>query len=84
MDSGGRGVILGVDEKFSWKLDQVNGHYFYAFAVATAEALDDRQVFKRFMAEMKEILQGQRVHLARLPRMAVTAIADSFPMGVPA
>ena len=78
VDSTGRGMILGVDEDFSWKLNQVNGHYFYGYAGKHAETLDDRKVLKRFKSEMKDILQGQRVYLARLPRMEITEIADSF------
>ncbi|MCZ6767390.1 MAG: hypothetical protein O7D32_10720, partial [bacterium] len=78
VDSTGRGVILGVDEEFSWKLNHVNGHYFYGYAGKQIEPLDDRKVLKRFKSEMQEILQGQKVYLARLKRMEITAIADSF------
>lgn len=84
VDSTGRGVILDVDEEFSWKLNQVNGHYFYGYAGKQIEPLDDRKVLKRFKSEMQEILQGQRVYLARLKRMEITAIADSFRVQTPA
>jgi len=78
VDSTGRGVILGVDQEFSWKLNQVNGHYFYGYAGKHVEPLDNRRVLKRFKSEMQDILKGQQVYLARLKRVEITAISESF------
>ena len=67
VDETGRGLIIEVDRDFPWKIGAVNGHYYYAYSVDDRIDLTHRPERRRFLTAMAEMLQGQRVHLKRMP-----------------
>lgn len=77
-DSSGRGVLLDVDRSFRWRINNLDGHYYYAFTQDESEMLTDARTLKRFRNAMKEAMQAQVVHLKRLPDHERTALADAF------
>jgi exopolyphosphatase/pppGpp-phosphohydrolase len=78
VDSSGKGAIIGVDKEFNWRLNKINGHYFYAYTQDDEGDLSSKRNVRRFKSDMKEVLQGQQVYLRRLQSMEVVAISDAF------
>ncbi len=80
VDASGRGVIMGVDRDFRWKVNGADGHYYYAYATEEGIDLAAKKECKRFVASMQESLKGQSVYLKRLPGAEVADIAEALQM----
>lgn len=78
VDETGRGVLLGVDSDFRWRLGSVDGHYYYGHLSVRGGDLSGRGQLRSFKSKMKEVRQGQDVHLRRLPSHERAAIADAL------
>ena len=73
----GRSLVLDADADYSWQLGE-DGHYYCAYAGKEGHDLNQRGDLRKFKKAMEEILYGQRIHLRRLRRDDVTAIAEIF------
>ena len=81
-DTSGTGLLMDVDAEFRWRINEVDGHYYYGFTDDAEENLDDRRNLRRFRNAMKEVVHAQAVHLRRLQPHDRTALAETF-MTVP-
>jgi hypothetical protein len=81
-DPEGKGVFMGVDQDYAWKLNGVNGHYYFAYYSRRDDGLTKKSVLKRFKSDMEEVLSGQEIHLRRLKGRQVVEIADIFRGGM--
>lgn len=80
VDATGRGLIIDVDRDFRWRLDGVDGHYYYAYSTEERLDLTVKKEYKRFMSSMQESLKGQSVYLKRLSGVEVTEISGALQM----
>lgn len=80
VDATGRGVIVGVDRDFRWKINGVDGHYYYAYSTEERIDLAAKKESKRFISSMQESLKGQSVYLKRLAGGEVADIAEALQM----
>jgi hypothetical protein len=80
-DPEARGVFMGVDQDFAWKLNGVNGHYYFAYYGKRDDGLTKKSILKRFKTNMGEVLTGQEVHLRRLKGNQIVEIAETFRSG---
>jgi len=78
VDESRRGALLGVDSDFRWRLGSVDGHYYYGYITARDADLGGRGQMRSFKAKMREVRQGQDVHLRRLPSHERAAIAEAL------
>ena len=78
LHSNDKAIVLGVEPDFSWSLDGVDGHYYCGYARKNGKDLGNKKELKKFKSEMEEIVFGQRVHLNRLGKAKVAAIANAF------
>lgn len=77
-DPEGRGLLIGADADFEWKLNGMNGHYYFAYYAKQDNRLAKKKALNRFRSEMEEVLCGQKIHLRRLESHQVFDIAESF------
>ena len=77
-DPEGKGILLGVDPNYGWKLNGMDGHYYFAYYKRQDEALKKRKALNQFKSEMEEVLLGQKIHLKRLAPHQVFDIAETF------
>ena len=77
-DPEGKGILLGVDPDYKWKLNGMDGHYYFAYFNNQNCSLDKRKTLNQFKSEMEEVLYGQKIHLKRLESHQVFDIAESF------
>lgn len=80
VDSSGRGLIIGVDREFRWKINGADGHYYYAYSTQEGIDLAVKKETKRFVADMQESLKGQSVYLKRLAATEVTNISEALKL----
>jgi len=80
IDATGRGLIIDVDRDFRWRLEGVDGHYYYAYSTEERFDLAVKKEYKRFMSSMQESLKGQSVYLKRLSGVEVTEISGALQM----
>ncbi|MDH3197176.1 MAG: hypothetical protein OEO21_02955 [Candidatus Krumholzibacteria bacterium] len=78
VDESGRGALLGVDAEFRWRLGSVDGHYYYGHIGVRGADLGGRGRLRSFKSKMREVRQGQDVHLRRLPSHERAAIAEAL------
>jgi hypothetical protein len=77
-DPEGQGILMEADSDYGWKLNGMNGHYYYAYYGKRDNGLSKKKLFNQFKAEMEEILYGQKIHLRRLESHQVFDIAETF------
>jgi len=77
-DSEGKGLFIGADPDYGWKLNGMAGHYYFAYYALQDNGLAKKKNFNRFKSEMEEILNGQRIHLRRLEPHRIFDIAEAF------
>lgn len=82
VDASGRGVILDVDRDFRWRLDSVDGHYYYACSLDTSVDLADNKERRRFTASIKELFQGQAVYLKRMRPEEIAETAEALRLRI--
>jgi hypothetical protein len=82
-DTSGAGLLMDVDAEFRWRINEVDGHYYYGFTEDAEENLDNRRNLRRFRNAMKEVVHAQAVHLKRMQPHDRAALAETF-MTVPA
>jgi hypothetical protein len=80
VDATGRGLILGVDREFRWKVNGADGHYYYAYSTEGKIDLAAKKECKRFVVAMQESLTGQAVYLKRLTGGEVADIAEALQL----
>lgn len=80
VDSTGRGLIMGVDREFRWKVNGADGHYYYAYSTEEKIDLAAKKEQKRFLLAMQESLKGQSVYLKRLSGAEVADIAEALQL----
>jgi len=80
VDSSGRGLIIDVDRDFRWKINGVDGHYYYAYSTEERIDLAAKKELKRFVSSMQEGLKGQSVYLKRLSGAEVADISEAVQM----
>lgn len=80
VDSSGRGLIIGVDRDFRWKVNGADGHYYYAYSTEERIDLAVKKECKRFVSSMQESLKGQSVYLKRLAGNEVADIAEALQL----
>ncbi|MFQ5511099.1 MAG: hypothetical protein ACE5EO_04555 [Candidatus Krumholzibacteriia bacterium] len=73
-----KAVVLGVEPEFGWRLNGIDGHYYCGYSTRNGKDLAQKKELRQFKSEIEEIVFGQRVHLNRLGKEEVVAIADSF------
>jgi len=78
VDESRRGALLGVDADFRWRLGSVDGHYYYGHLGVKGADLSGRGQLRSFKSKMREVRQGQDVHLRRLPSHQRAAIAEEL------
>lgn len=78
VDETGRGIIMGADRDFRWKLNGADGHYYYAASLQERTDLNDSRERRRFLAAMRELLQGQTVHLKRMQVEEIAETREAF------
>lgn len=78
VDETGRGVIMGVDRDFRWRLNGADGHYYYAASLEEAADLTGSRERRRFIASIRELYHGQAVHLKRMRAEEIVETADVF------
>lgn len=77
-DPEGKGFLMGADPDYGWKLNGMDGHYYFAYYGKHDNGLTRRKVLNQFKSEMEEILYGQKIHLRRLGPQQVFDIAEAF------
>lgn len=80
VDATGRGLIIGVDREFRWKINGADGHYYYAYSTEEKVDLAAKKESKRFVTTMRESLKGQSVYLKRLSGAEVADVAEALQM----
>jgi hypothetical protein len=80
VDTTGRGLIMGVDRGFRWKINNIDGHYYYAYSTEERIDLAAKKEGKKFIAAMQEGLTGQSVYLKRLSSGEVADISEALQM----
>lgn len=80
VDATGRGLIIGVDREFRWKINGADGHYYYAYSTEEKVDLAAKKECKRFVSTMQESLKGQSVYLKRLSGAEVADVAEALQM----
>jgi len=78
LDDTGKSMLVAVDPEFGWKLNKVDGHYFYAYSGDGDRDLTRRGDRRKFESEMKEVLSGQQIYLKQLRSEKVAEIAGAF------
>lgn len=78
VDETGRGIIMGGDRDFRWKLNGTDGHYYYAASLDGKADLTNSRDRRRFLAAMRELYQGQTVHLKRMRAEEVSETTEAF------
>ncbi len=81
VDSAGKGIFMGVDKGYRWRLNNMDGHYYYAYSSKPDRDFANKKVLGVFKQEMNEILYGQMVYLKRMDSYRIAAIADTFRDG---
>jgi hypothetical protein len=77
-DPEGKGIFIGVDPDYAWKLNGINGHYYFAYYGRRDNGLTKRKTLNRFKTDMEEVLNGQEIHLRRLKGHQIIEIAEAF------
>jgi hypothetical protein len=77
-DPEGKGILIGGDPDYAWKLNGMDGHYYFAYYGKKDNALSKKKMLNQFKSEMEEILCGQKIHLKRLEPHQVFNIAETF------
>jgi len=80
VDSTGRGLIMDVDRAFRWKINNIDGHYYYAYSTEERIDLAAKKEGKKFISAMQEGLKGQSVYLKRLSSSEVADISEALQM----
>lgn len=80
VDATGRGLIMDVDRVFRWRMEGLDGHYYYAYSTEERLDLAVKKECKRFLASMRESLKGQSVYLKRLSGPEVMEISGALQM----
>lgn len=80
VDASGRGLIIGADRDFRWKVHGSDGHYYYAYSTEERIDLAAKKECRRFIGAMQESLKGQSVYLKRLSGGEVADIAEALQM----
>ncbi|HEU4366454.1 MAG TPA: hypothetical protein VFT13_13435 [Candidatus Krumholzibacteria bacterium] len=78
VDDTGRGMIMGADRDFRWKLNGSDGHYYYAASLQEGADLTNSRDRRRFLAAMRELYQGQTVHLKRMRVEEISETRETF------
>ncbi|MDH4036294.1 MAG: hypothetical protein OEX18_00560 [Candidatus Krumholzibacteria bacterium] len=78
VDESGRGIILGGDSDFRWNINATNGHYYYAASLEERVDLTGSRERRRFLAGIRELYQGQTVHLKRMRAEEARETAEAF------
>lgn len=78
VDSDYRGVFLGTDLSYGWKLNGFDGHYYYAFTLKQGGDLKNKRILRRFKADMTDILIGQKRYLNSLAQHQIFDIAQTI------
>lgn len=79
----GQSIVLGVNTAFSWRLANVDGHYYIGYAGKNGKDLTNKKDARKFKSEMTEILAGQERHLKRLNLDERAAVAHALRVGKP-
>ncbi len=80
VDSTGRGLIIDVDRAFRWKINNIDGHYYYAYSTQESIDLAPKKEGRKFIAAMQEGLKGQTVYLKRLSSVEVADISEALQL----
>ena len=80
VDTTGRGLIIDVDRAFRWKINNIDGHYYYAYSTEERIDLAAKKEGKKFISSMQEGLKGQSVYLKRLTSAEVADISEALQM----
>jgi hypothetical protein len=78
VDESGRGMILGADSDFRWNINATNGHYYYATSLEERVDLTGGRERRRFLNGIRELYQGQTVHLKRMRADEARETAEAF------
>jgi hypothetical protein len=78
VDESGRGIILGADADFRWDINRTNGHYYYATSREKSVDLTLGRERRRFLNGIRELYQGQTVHLKRMRADEARETAEAF------
>jgi hypothetical protein len=78
VDESGRGVILGADRDFRWNINGMDGHYYYATSLNERVDLTNGRERRRFLNDIRELFQGQTVHLKRMRSDEARETAEAF------
>jgi len=78
VDESGRGVILGGDGDFRWNLNGVQGHYYYGASLEERVDLTNNKERRRFLGGIRDLYQGQTVHLKRMRPDEARETAEAF------
>ena len=80
VDSTGRGLIIDVDRAFRWKINNIDGHYYYAYSTEERIDLAAKKEGKKFISSLQDGLKGQSVYLKRLSSSEVADISEALQM----
>lgn len=75
VDGTGKGALMGVDAGYRWRINGIDGHYYYA---CTELDLTRRRELKRFRSDMEEFLRAQEIHLRRMRNADRVAVVEEF------
>ncbi|HEX5131689.1 MAG TPA: hypothetical protein VFX92_04280 [Candidatus Krumholzibacteria bacterium] len=78
VDETGRGIIMDVDRDFRWRLNGVDGHYYYAATLESTLDLTGNRERRRFIAALKDLFHGQTVHLKRMRSEEISETTEGF------
>ncbi|NIO28560.1 MAG: hypothetical protein GTO29_08405 [Candidatus Latescibacteria bacterium] len=78
VDPDCKGVFLEADPAYAWRLNEADGHYYYAYSTKHGKNLSKKKELKQFKSEMGEVLVGQKRHLKRLEPHQIFEIAETF------
>ena len=78
VDPDYRGICLEVDTRFSWKLNETDGHYYYALSFRNGQNLNQKKELNRLKKDMADILVGQKRYLKSLAEHQLFDIAEAF------
>ncbi len=78
VDESGRGIILEVDREFRWKLNGVDGHYYYLCSLDESIDLTANKERRRFVNATREIVHAQTVYLTRMRPEEIAETSEAF------
>lgn len=78
VDATKKGLLMGVDRVFPWKLNESDGHYYYAYTGSEYQALTDKKTLRQFTESMEEVMYGQAVYLKRLNSLQRAEVTETF------